>query len=60
MPEAIVGIYGMSGNADFDRRKAEKQARYRSMGIKVVEWETRGPLPDLAPELRAPRWALSH
>lgn len=47
IPESVVEVFGMSGNAEYDRRKAEKQARYRAKGTTVIEWETRGPLPDL-------------
>lgn len=46
-PEVLVEVYGMCGNPDYDRRKLEKQASYRTKGIRVIEWDTREPIPSM-------------
>ncbi|WP_321935286.1 DUF1173 family protein [Paraburkholderia sp. J8-2] len=45
--ESVVEVWGMLGNREYERRKAEKIALYRVRGVKVLEWDARGPLPDL-------------
>ncbi|AZG17082.1 DUF1173 family protein [Cupriavidus pauculus] len=44
-PEVVVEVLGMTGNADYDARIAEKRAHYRAAGIPFVEWDaTSGPI----------------
>jgi hypothetical protein len=47
-PHTVVEVYGMVGNAAYDRRKAEKQAIYRANRVPVIAWDTRVPMPPLA------------
>jgi len=46
-PETLVEVYGMAGNAEYDLRKAAKQAIYRAEQRTVIEWDPREPMPSL-------------
>ncbi|WP_066732978.1 DUF1173 family protein [Cupriavidus sp. D384] len=44
-PETVIEVLGMTGNADYDARMAEKRVQYRAAGIPVIEWDaTASPL----------------
>lgn len=38
-PEVVIEVLGMSGNADYDARMAEKRAYYLSTGTPSIEWD---------------------
>ncbi|MBU66287.1 MAG: DUF1173 domain-containing protein [Cupriavidus sp.] len=43
-PEVVIEVLGMSGNADYDARIAEKRAHYLASGIPLLEWDVKaGP-----------------
>ena len=46
-PHTCVEVYGIHGDADYDRRKQEKRAYYHANGIPLIEWDVGGPLPRL-------------
>lgn len=44
-PEVVIEVLGMTGDADYDSRIAEKRAQYRASGIPFLEWDAKaGPL----------------
>lgn len=46
-PETYVEVWGVRGRDDYEIRKREKQSYYRENGRVLLEWDVRGPLPDL-------------
>jgi hypothetical protein len=46
-PATYVEVLGVRGREEYDRRKLDKRAFYAAEGIRVVEWDTFGPLPEL-------------
>jgi len=57
MPEVVIEVLGMTGNADYDARIAEKRSQYRAAGVAIVEWDaTAQPLSGvrLPPPVRTP------
>ncbi|WP_321817111.1 MULTISPECIES: DUF1173 family protein [unclassified Paraburkholderia] len=46
--ESVVEVWGMTGNPDYEARKAEKIQSYKRKGVRVIEWDVRRPIPDLA------------
>lgn len=46
--ECVVEVWGMMGNPEYEARKAEKVATYRRRGVRVIEWDTRRAIPELA------------
>ncbi|MEG9518104.1 DUF1173 domain-containing protein [Saccharopolyspora indica] len=46
-PETFVEVWGVQGRATYEARKRAKQAAYRESGKKLLEWDVRGPLPDV-------------
>lgn len=47
-PEAYVEVWGVRGREDYEARKRAKQELYRESGKRLLEWDVRDPLPDLA------------
>lgn len=44
-PEVVIEVLGMTGDADYDARIAEKRAQYRACGIPLIEWDAKaGPV----------------
>jgi hypothetical protein len=56
----VIEVLGMSGNADYDARIAEKRAHYLASGIPLLEWDVKaGPaasvrLPTATEAMTAP------
>lgn len=46
-PATVVEVWGMLGREDYAARKQGKITYYRDEGTPLIEWDTRGPLPDL-------------
>lgn len=47
-PPTVVEVWGMLGREEYAARKQDKLAYYRSEGAPLVEWDIRGPLPELS------------
>lgn len=47
-PEAYLEVWGVRGREDYEARKRAKQEFYRESGKRLLEWDVRDPLPDLA------------
>jgi len=47
-PETYVEVWGVRGRESYEARKRIKQAFYRGSGRALLEWDVRGPLPDLS------------
>jgi Protein of unknown function (DUF1173) len=47
-PETYVEVWGVRGRESYEARKRVKQAFYRNSGRTLLEWDVRGPLPNLS------------
>ncbi|MGW4527858.1 DUF1173 family protein [Amycolatopsis sp. NPDC004378] len=46
-PETYVEVWGVRGRESYEARKRAKQTFYRESGRTLLEWDVRGPLPEL-------------
>ncbi|AEA28880.1 protein of unknown function DUF1173 (plasmid) [Pseudonocardia dioxanivorans CB1190] len=46
-PPTVVEVWGMLGREEYAARQQTKIAHYRSEGVPLLDWDTRGPLPDV-------------
>jgi hypothetical protein len=45
--DTVVEVWGITGRADYEHRKAEKIRHYQESGRTLLEWTVTGPMPDL-------------
>lgn len=54
-PHTYVEVYGMLDDPAYRRRQEHKREHYRSTGTPLIEWDARGPMPELR-STGSPTW----